>query len=52
MLVLPSLHQMTPLHVATKHGRVETVRYLVDRRARIDIKNMHGVCRTPDLRMS
>ena len=38
------LHQMSPLHVAAKHGRVETVEYLVDEKeVEINIKDNDGV---------
>ena len=34
---------MTPLHVAAKGGRVESVRYVVNNGARVDITDEDGV---------
>ena len=34
---------MTPLHVAAKGGRVKTMKYLIKKRATIDIKDNDGV---------
>ena len=34
---------MTPLHVAAKGGRVESVRYVVDNGATVDITDEKGV---------
>ena len=39
-----SLNQLTPLHVAARHGRVATVKYLVDEKGvDINIKDNDGV---------
>ena len=34
---------MTPLHVAAKRGRVESVRYVVSNGAKVDIKDKTNV---------
>ena len=42
-LWFPSLHQMTPLHVAAKSARFKIVEYLVDKGANISTKDSDGV---------
>ena len=39
-----SLHQMTYLHLAFEGGHMNTVKYLVDKRADINTKYHRGVC--------
>ena len=41
--VIISLHQMTPLHVAAKRGRVESVRYVVNNEATVNIEDYDKV---------
>ena len=36
-------HQRTPLHVAARGGHKDTVEYLADKRARINIPDKYGV---------
>lgn len=38
-----SPHQMTPLHKAAVQGHVDTLQYLLDKGADIDIKDCNGV---------
>ena len=39
-----SLYQMTPLHVAVERGdRINIIKYLLNKRAAIDITDKHGV---------
>ena len=43
-LVILSLHQMTPLHMAAERGgRLNIVEYLVGKKADINIKDNNGV---------
>jgi len=41
--IILSLHQATPLHVAAESGNVDTVSYLGDKGADINIKDGDGV---------
>ena len=43
MLVLPFLHQRTPLHVAAERGCSKIVKYLGEIGADVDIKDKNGV---------
>jgi len=42
-LLLPSLYQMTPLHVAVKSGNVDVVKLLIGKNADLSITNEYGV---------
>ena len=42
-IVFFSLQQMTDLHLEVKGGHMNTVKYLVDKGASINIKDDHGV---------
>ena len=44
MLVVSFHHQLTPIHIAAGEGRCEdTLKYLVDKGADINIKSNNGV---------
>ena len=38
-----SVHQMTPLHLAAEQGRSHVVKFLTEKGANVDIKNIKGV---------
>ena len=38
-----SLHQWTPLHAASFRGNIETVKYIVEKGADVNIKDDQGV---------
>ena len=40
---LLSPHQGTPLHVAAEGGHTDSVQYLIDKGAGINVKNNYGV---------
>ena len=41
--VLPSLHQMTPLHLAAEGARINILEYLVDQKANTNLQDDNGV---------
>ena len=41
-----SLYQLTPLHMAVKDGNEQTIKFIVDNGATIDIKDDSGVSET------